>query len=91
MPTAGARSPTSPRRVRGLLIVAFHWRWSWPELIVTLIGCGLTLKGSLYFLWPSLARRSLAHLTPETTGRFRIAGVAAVLLGLVSFWISLRA
>src|ERR1044071_8859014 len=49
----------------GLLIVAFHWVWRWPELLVTLIGCGLTLKGSLYFLWPSLALRSMAHVSED--------------------------
>jgi uncharacterized protein YjeT (DUF2065 family) len=73
----------------GLLIVAFHWIWSWPELLVTLIGCGLTLKGALYFLWPSLALRSMAHVSEEKAWRFRVAGAAGLALGLLSAWISL--
>jgi len=73
----------------GLLILAFHWVWRWPELLVTLIGCGLTLKGSLYFLWPSLAARSLAHVSEETAWRFRVAGVGALALGALSWWVSL--
>ena len=32
----------------GLLILAFHPVWSGSGLLVTLIGCGLTLKGTLY-------------------------------------------
>lgn len=73
----------------GLLIVAFHPVWSGPGLLVTLIGWALTLKGLLYFLWPALALRSMAHISEEQAGRFRIAGVAALLLGLVIGWIAL--
>lgn len=72
----------------GLLIVAFHWVWTWPELLVTLIGCGLTLKGTLYFLWPALALRSMAHVSEETVWRFRAAGAGGLLLGVVSLWVS---
>ena len=73
----------------GLLILAFHWVWTWPGLLVTLIGCGLTLKGTLYFLWPALALKSMAHVSEEKAGRFRLAGVAGLALGLVSAWVSL--
>lgn len=74
----------------GLLILAFHWLWTWPALMVTLIGCGLTLKGTLCFLWPGLTLKSLAHVSEEKAGGFRIAGMVALLLGLVSFWVSIR-
>jgi uncharacterized protein YjeT (DUF2065 family) len=73
----------------GLLILAFHWVWTWPGLLVTLIGCGLALKGALYFLWPALALKSMAHVSEEKAGRFRIAGAAGLALGLISFWVSL--
>lgn len=73
----------------GLLILAFHPVWSGPGLLVTLIGCALTLKGTLYFLWPSLALRSMAHLREDNAWRFRVAGVPAVLLGLIVGWIAL--
>jgi uncharacterized protein YjeT (DUF2065 family) len=73
----------------GLLILAFHWVWRWPELLVTLIGCGLTLKGILYFLWPALALRSMAQVSEETAWRFRIAGFGALAIGLVSLSVSL--
>src|SRR3954454_4291799 len=72
----------------GLLILAFHPVWHGPALLITLIGCALTFKGTLYFLWPRLALASMAHVSEEKTGRFRIAGAASLLLGLVIGWIS---
>jgi uncharacterized protein YjeT (DUF2065 family) len=73
----------------GLLVVAFHWVWTWPALVVTLIGCGLALKGVLYFLWPALALRSMAHISEDRAWKFQAAGVPAVALGLLIGWISL--
>ena len=73
----------------GLLIVAFHWVWTWPEIVVTLIGCGLTLKAALHFTFPALTLRSMAHVSEDKAGGFRIAGVVALALGLFVGWISL--
>src|SRR5688572_14632897 len=67
----------------GLLIVSFHWVWSGPGLLVTLIGCALALKGVLYSLWPErLAAIGLGHVTEENGWKFRIAGFFGVALGL---------
>jgi hypothetical protein len=71
------------------LIVSFHPVWSGPGLLVTLIGCALTLKGLLYFLWPGLAAIGLGHIKEENGWRFQIAGAVSVLLGLVVGWIAL--
>lgn len=73
----------------GLLILAFHQVWHWPGLLVTLVGCALTLKGLLYFVAPGLALKSMARVTDERAWQFRIAGVVALLLGLAIGWISL--
>lgn len=73
----------------GLLILAFHPVWSGPGLVVTLLGCGLTLKATLYLLWPGLARLGLAHVSEERSGQFRIAGLFATGLGLWIGWIAL--
>jgi uncharacterized protein YjeT (DUF2065 family) len=73
----------------GLLIVAFHWVWTWPAMVVTLVGCALTFKGALYFTWPGLALRGMAHISEANAWNFRAVGVAALALGLVIFWISL--
>ena len=73
----------------GLLIVAFHWVWTWPGLVVTSIGCALMLKGTLYFLWPALALKSLAYVSEDNAWRFRLAGMAGLGLGLLIFRLSL--
>ena len=75
----------------GLLIVALHWVWTWPGMLTTAIGCALTLKGTLYFLWPALALRSMAHVSEEKPWGLRIGGGLGLGLGLVIFWLSLRA
>ncbi|HYN45139.1 MAG TPA: hypothetical protein VES64_00440 [Allosphingosinicella sp.] len=72
----------------GLLILAFHPVWSGAGLLVTLIGCGLTLKGTIYFLWPSLALRTMAHVSEASAWKFRVAGVPAVALGVLIGWIA---
>jgi uncharacterized protein YjeT (DUF2065 family) len=72
----------------GLLILAFHPVWRGPGLLVTLIGFALTLKGTLYFLWPALALKSMAHISEEGAWKFQAAGVAALALGLLIGWIS---
>ncbi len=75
----------------GLLILAFHPVWRGPGLLVTLIGCALTLKGILYFLWPELAMRSMAHVSEERAWQFRVAGLFGLALGLAVGWIALGA
>ncbi len=73
----------------GLLIVAFHPVWEGPPLLVTLLGWALTLKGTLYFLWPGLADKSMAMVSEERAGHFRIAGAFSLAIGLVIGWIAL--
>ena len=73
----------------GLLILAFHQVWHWPGLLVTLVGCALTLKGLLYFTVPSLALKSMARVTEERAWQFRIAGLGALVLGLMIGWVAL--
>lgn len=70
----------------GLLIVSFHWVWSWPGAIVTLVGCALTLKGALYFIHPRVAAIGLGHIDESNGWRFRIAGAFGFLLGLAMAW-----
>lgn len=74
----------------GLLIVAFHPIWTWPQAVVTAIGWGLTIKGTAHFLWPRLTQRTTAHITEENAGQFRYAGIVALAIGLFIGWIALR-
>jgi uncharacterized protein YjeT (DUF2065 family) len=73
----------------GLLIVAFHPVWSGPGLLVTLLGWGLTIKATLYFVWPGLAQKTMARVAEERAWEFRAAGMASVALGLAIGWIAL--
>ena len=70
----------------GLLIVSFHWVWSWPGIIVTLVGCALTVKGALYFIHPRIAAIGLGHIDESNGWRFRVAGAFGLMLGLVMAW-----
>lgn len=74
----------------GMLIVAFHNLWSWPHMLVTLVGWSLTLKGALYFCYPQLAQRSMARVSVERAGEFRYAGAFALVLGATIGWVSLQ-
>ena len=73
----------------GFLIIAFHWVWTWPQAVVTVIGCGLALKAALHFTFPALSLRTMAHVSEDRPGGFRIAGAFALALGLWIGWISL--
>ena len=64
----------------GALIVAFHNVWHGLPLIVTLLGCGWTLKGLLYLTYPQFGAKSLARVSVERAHEFAIAG--AVLLAI---------
>ncbi|MEX0643779.1 MAG: DUF2065 family protein [Parvularculaceae bacterium] len=73
----------------GLLIVAFHNLWTWPEIVVTLIGWSLALKGALYFCWPQLASRAMAKISEENAGMYRVAGVFTLMVAAAAGWIAL--
>lgn len=73
----------------GFLIVAFHPVWTGPGLLVTLLGWALAIKGTLYWVWPGLAQKTLARASEERAWEFRVAGAASVALGLVIGWIAL--
>ncbi len=67
----------------GVIVVAFHPVWSGIPLLVTLLGCGWTLKGVIYFCFPSIGQRQLARVSLDRAGMFAIPGVMMVLLSAV--------
>jgi hypothetical protein len=58
----------------GLLIIAFHHRLSGIPAVVTLIGFGWTLKGTLYFLFPGVAMVSMRQISVERAWVFVAGG-----------------
>jgi len=68
----------------GAFIVAFHNIWhGFPAIVVTIIGWGLTIKGTIYFLFPRYEVRMLDTISLERSWHFVVAGVFSVLLAAV--------
>lgn len=76
----------------GIMVAAFHPVWSGPGIVLTLIGWSLVAKSTFYIAFPDWGVAQLRRFaTLERVGHFRIAGVAAVLLGLYCAWLSVGA
>ena len=70
----------------GALIVAFHNVWSGLAVVLTLIGWGQVLKGTLRLVAPQLSLRVYQRMTPERAWLFRVGGVFALALsGLLAY------
>jgi uncharacterized protein YjeT (DUF2065 family) len=70
----------------GVIIVAFHNVWHGVPMVVTIMGWGLLLKGTLYLVYPKHGMRMLARVSIERSWEFVVAGVGAVVLsGLIFF------
>jgi len=68
----------------GAFIVAFHNIWhGFPAIVVTIIGWGLTIKGTIYFLFPRYEVRMLGTISLVRSWHFVVAGVFSVLLAAV--------
>jgi uncharacterized protein YjeT (DUF2065 family) len=67
----------------GLFIAVFHQVWVWDiPVIVTVVGCAWTIKGSLYLLYPAMVQRVAArHI--ERPSHFAWAGLMLGLVGAV--------
>lgn len=71
----------------GAFIVAFHNVWhGFPAILVTLIGWGLTIKGTLYFVFPRLGTRMLGTVSLERSWQFVVAGVFSVAIAGVIYY-----
>ena len=73
-----------------LMIAAFHPVWTWPGVVVTLIGWALVVKGTAHLVAPSLAQRALKLVDAEDGARrIRLSGIVMLPLGLAIGWIAL--
>jgi hypothetical protein len=73
----------------GALIVSFHNVWTWPEVVVTLVGWGLVCKSFLSFVYPKHAMRMLGRVSVERAWEFAVAGVVALLLAAFCVFLAL--
>lgn len=70
----------------GAFIVAFHNVWHGIPTVVTVIGWGLLVKSTLYFVHPRHGTRMLATVSLERSWQFVVAGVMSVALaGLILY------
>ena len=72
----------------GSIIVSLHNIWSWPAIVLTLIGWAQVLKALVGFVAPALALRGLGLVSPENEWRFVAAGTFSLILG---FWFAFEA
>ena len=73
----------------GSLVVSFHNVWTGISLILTLLGWGWVIKGSIYFVAPSVGMKSLERISLENAGKFRPAGVLMIVVSgllMYSLW-----
>jgi uncharacterized protein YjeT (DUF2065 family) len=70
----------------GAFIVAFHNVWHGIPMIVTIIGWGLVIKGTLYFVYPRHGVRMLGKVKMERSWHFVVAGALSVVVsGLIMY------
>ncbi|HEY2826076.1 MAG TPA: hypothetical protein VGJ04_00630 [Pirellulales bacterium] len=73
--------------VTGAIIVAGHWVWSWPELVITLLGCAMLVKSAICFLLPQKGVESMSRgLSPHG---YPVAGAVLILISSLAafcFW-----
>jgi len=62
----------------GALIVAFHNVWSGIPIVLTIMGWGYCVKGSIYFVYPKLGLRMLARVKVEKSREFIAPGAFMV-------------
>lgn len=70
----------------GAFIVAFHNLWHGLPMIVTIIGWGLLIKSTIYFVYPQQGVRMLATVSLERSWQYVVAGVLSVGLSGVIFY-----
>ena len=77
----------------GLVILLAHnvWAWDWPVL-VTIAGWGMTIKATIYLLFPAVPDRMIASADrwQEAFSGFRVAGAVMSVLGVVLAWQAFR-
>lgn len=75
----------------GALVVAFHNVWAGLPAVVTVLGWGMVLKGTVRLAAPGLGLRVYQRVAPERAWHFRSAGVLALALSALCGYLALSA
>lgn len=74
----------------GVAIVSRHNVWSGIPMIVTILGWGWLIKGTLYFVFPRVGLWALGRVSMKRANNFVLAGavfgVLSVILAYGFFW-----
>ena len=73
----------------GSFIVAFHNVWNGLPVILTLLGWAQVVKGVVSFLAPQVALSGLARVSHERAWHFVVAGIIAVAVSVVLWYVVL--
>jgi len=66
----------------GSFILAFHFVWDFPRVLVTIYGLLQVFKGLLYLLIPSIGIKSIRKVTSKGAEKFRGVGLVMFLLAI---------
>ncbi len=64
----------------GSLVVAFHNVWTGIPAVLTVIGWAQVVKSLVYFNAPSVGLKALDRISLDNAGKFRVPGVALVVV-----------
>ena len=73
----------------GGLIVAFHDVWTWPGIVITLIGWGQVVKATIAFVIPQLSMKGLMRVSHERSREFVGAGFGLLAISGVAWYLVL--
>ena len=73
----------------GAFIVAFHNVWHGIPMIVTIMGWGLVIKSTIYFVYPRHGVRMLGMISLDRLWHFVVAGIFSVALSGLIFYSTL--
>ena len=64
----------------GSFILAFHFVWDFPRILVTLYGLLQLVKGLLYLTVPSIGLKSIGKVRDKGVEKFKVVGLVMILL-----------
>jgi hypothetical protein len=70
----------------GSIILAFHFIWQWPKILITLYGVSQVLKGLIYLIKPSIGITSIGKVTIERMDKFKWSGIVMSIFALSIFY-----
>jgi hypothetical protein len=74
----------------GAIIVSFHHVWTWPAVLLTVIGWAQVVKSCVRFLAPEASLRLYAKVDPGRAWQFRVAGLAGIAISVFLAMLALR-